>query len=65
MAWLFGLHGFEAALLIIYGALPPAVMNFLFSERYKQEPHKVASIVLLGNLIAVVVLPIVLAFALR
>ncbi|MDB5887765.1 MAG: Transporter [Rhodocyclales bacterium] len=65
MVWLFHLHGFEAALLIIYGALPPAVMNFLFSERYGQEPHKVASIVLLGNLISVGVLPIVLAFALR
>ena len=62
--WLFGLHGFEAALLIIYGSLPPAVMNYLFAERYGQEPHKVASIVLLGNLISVVVLPIVLAFAL-
>ncbi|HSD36206.1 MAG TPA: AEC family transporter [Rhodocyclaceae bacterium] len=64
VAWLFDLHGLQAALLIIYGALPPAVMNYLFSERYGQEPHKVASIVLLGNLIAIVVLPIVLAFAL-
>lgn len=65
MAWLLGVHGFEAALLIIYGALPPAVMNYLFAERYGQEPHKVASIVLLGNLISVAVLPVVLAIALR
>lgn len=63
-AWIFDLQGFEAALLIIYGALPPAVMNYLFSERYGQEPDKVASIVLIGNLLAVVVLPVVLAFAL-
>jgi malate permease and related proteins len=64
-AWGLGLSAFEGALLIIYGALPPAVMNFLFSERYGQEPHKVASIVLIGNLLAVVVLPVVLAFALN
>ncbi|GAA5166510.1 AEC family transporter [Viridibacterium curvum] len=64
IAWALGLHGLQAALLIIYGALPPAVMNYLFAERYNQEPDKVASIVLIGNLLAVVVLPVVLAFAL-
>ena len=63
-AWLLGLSSFESALLIIYGALPPAVMNYLFAERYSQEPDKVASIVLIGNLLAILVLPVVLAFAL-
>ncbi len=65
VAWLLGLHGIAAALLIIYGALPPAVMNYLFSERYNQEPDKVASIVLLGNLLSIIVLPVVLVFALE
>jgi malate permease and related proteins len=50
----------EAALLIVFSALPPAVLNYIFAERYRQEPDKVASMVLLGNVAAVVSLPIVL-----
>jgi len=65
LAWgcahLLGLSGRDAAMLIVFGALPPAVLNFLFAERYRQEPERVASIVLIGNLAAVVVLPLVLA----
>ena len=44
-----------------FGALPPAVLNFLFAERYQQEPERVASIVLIGNLAALVFLPLALA----
>ncbi len=59
-AQLLGLGARDSAMLIVFGALPPAVMNFLFAERYRQEPERVASIVLLGNLAAVLVLPLVL-----
>ena len=61
---LLGLQGREAAMLLVFGALPPAVLNFLFAERYKQEPERVASIVLIGNLAALVFLPLALALAL-
>jgi hypothetical protein len=54
----------EQALLLIFGALPPAVLNYMFAERYNQEPDKVASMVLIGNLAAVVFLPLALALAL-
>jgi predicted permease len=54
----------QRALLLVFGALPPAVLNYIFAERYRQEPEKVASMVLIGNLAAVVILPIVLAVAL-
>lgn len=54
----------ESALLVIFGALPPAVLNYLFAERYGQEPDKVASIVLVGNLAAVLFLPLALAMVL-
>jgi predicted permease len=37
----------------------------MFAERYRQEPDKVASMVLLGNLAAVVTLPLVLAWGLQ
>jgi predicted permease len=65
VAELLGLQGFEQGLLIIYGALPPAVMNYIFAERYDAEPERVASIVLLGNLLSIAVLPVALYFALR
>jgi predicted permease len=69
LAWgalqLFELPPREQALLLVFGALPPAVLNYMFAERYRQEPDKVASMVLLGNLAAVVTLPLVLAWALR
>ena len=54
----------EQALLLVFGALPPAVLTYMFAERYDQEPDKVASMVLIGNLAAVVFLPIALALVL-
>lgn len=59
-----GLQGQQAAMLIVFGALPPAVLNFLFAERYQQEPQRVASIVLVGNLAALLFLPLALALVL-
>ncbi|GAB2904039.1 AEC family transporter [Uliginosibacterium flavum] len=64
VAELLGLTGFEEALLIIYGALPPAVMNYIFAERYNADPDRVASIVLIGNLLSLVILPVALILAL-
>ena len=65
IAWamvpVLGLEGMQAGMLLIFGALPPAVLNFLFAERYKQEPQRVASIVLIGNLAALIFLPLALA----
>jgi predicted permease len=69
IAWgviqLLGLQGRDAAMLLVFGALPPAVLNFLFAERYKQEPQRVASIVLIGNLAALIFLPLALALVLK
>ncbi len=54
----------ERALLLVFGALPPAVLNYIFAERYHQEPEKVASIVLIGNVAALAFLPVALAIGL-
>lgn len=54
----------QAQILIVFGALPPAVLNYVFAERYGQEPERVASIVLLGNAAALVTLPVVLLWVL-
>lgn len=59
-----GLDSMQQSILLVFGALPPAVLNYLMAEQYRQEPEKVASIVLLGNLSALIVMPIVLFFAL-
>ena len=49
---------------LLFGALPPAVMNFLFAQRYQQEPEKVSAIVMIGNSIAVLTLPLALLYVL-
>ena len=54
----------QQAMLLVYSALPPAVLNYIFAERYGQEPEKVASIVLIGNLASLLTLSIALALAL-
>jgi hypothetical protein len=64
VALLLGLQGQQKALLLIFGALPPAMLNYVFAERYRQGPDEVATIVMLGNLAAVVILPLVLAVVL-
>jgi predicted permease len=55
----------QQAMLIVFGALPPAVLNFLVAEQYQQEPERVASLVMIGNLGAFVSIPVALAYALR
>ena len=61
---LFDLSAIQAGSLLLFGALPPAVMNFLFAERFNQQPKSVASIVLIGNLFAMITLPLALAYVL-
>lgn len=68
IAWcagrMLGLEDRQAQLLLLYGALPPAVMNYVFAEHYGSDPDKMASIVLIGNLAAMVFVPIALAMIL-
>ena len=60
-----GLDHMQQGLLIIFGSLPPAVLNFMVAEQYRQEPAKVASIVLIGNVMSAAFIPIGLAIALH
>lgn len=64
MSLLLNLPPLQQSMLIIFGALPPAVLNFLVSEQYNQEPEKVASIVMLANLVSLIIMPFALALAL-
>lgn len=65
LAPLLGLDARQAGLLFLFGCLPPAVLNFMVAEQFRREPAKVASMVLIGNLMSVIFVPIGLALALR
>ncbi|MDF2464438.1 MAG: Membrane transport protein [Ramlibacter sp.] len=64
LAWALDLAGASRGQLILFSSLPPAVMQFLLAERYRQEPEKVAAMILLGNVLAVLFVPLALALAL-
>ena len=60
----FRLEEQQMAQLLLFSVLPPAVLNYMLAEQFRQEPEKVASIVLLGNLSALLTVPAVLYFIL-
>lgn len=64
IASLLDLEGQQRAQLLVFGALPPAVLNYVFAERYRQEPEKVAAIVMVGNLAALLFIPLALGYVL-
>lgn len=61
VAWLLDgvleLTPMQRGQMYLFASLPPAVFCFMVAEQYKQEPDKVASIVLLGNLAALAFVP--------
>lgn len=50
-------------MLLLFAMLPPAVMNYLFAERFNVGPEKVASMVLFGNFFTLITLPLLLIAA--
>lgn len=59
------LDAVETGILLVFAALPPAVLNVLVAEQYQQEPERVASLVMLGNLGSLIIIPATLWFALK
>ena len=57
---LVGAEGINRQVLLLYGALPAAVINFVLTEKYGQDPQLAASIVVLSTFISVFSIPIVL-----
>ncbi|MEF1262481.1 AEC family transporter, partial [Vibrio harveyi] len=54
----------QLQMMVLFTMLPPAVMNYLFAERLNIEPLNVASMVLFGNFLSIITLPLLLTFAL-
>ena len=65
LAPLLDLDRTQQGLLVLFGCLPPAVLNFMVAEQFRQEPAKVASIVLIGNVMSVIFIPVGLTLALH
>lgn len=54
----------HANTLILFGVLPPAVINFMLAEQYNNDPEKVASMVIIGNVVSIVTIPVALLLVL-
>ncbi|MBM4261878.1 MAG: AEC family transporter [Deltaproteobacteria bacterium] len=55
---LIGAQGVNRQVLLLYGCLPAAVINFILTEKYRQDPDLAASIVVLSTFISVFTIPI-------
>ncbi|MFP8835598.1 AEC family transporter [Hydrogenophaga sp. XSHU_21] len=64
LAWALGLEGEARGQLLLFAALPPAVIQYMLADRYHQEPEKVAASIMVGNALAVVFVPLGLAIGL-
>lgn len=64
VAWLFGLEGVARGVLILQCAMPTAVFNYLFAERYQRAPSEVAGMVLASTLLSFATLPLLLWYLL-
>lgn len=62
--WLIPLPTAWLQLLWLSVMLPPAVLNYLLCEQYQCQPAKMASIVLVGNLLSLLTIPLVIYFTL-
>ncbi len=56
---LIGAEGVNRQVLLLYGCLPAAVVNFVLTEKYHQDPELAASIVVLSTFISVFTIPAV------
>lgn len=60
--WIFDYTSLQKSLLILFGAMPPAVVNSLMAEKYGYDSASVASIVAIGNIFSLIIIPIVLFY---
>ena len=58
----FGLEPTALAVLTVQLSTPVAVANYLLAEKYDTDPNEVAGLVVVSTLVAVVTLPLTLAF---
>lgn len=64
VGWLFGLDETARGVLMIQSAMPVAVFNYLFAQKFDVRPGEVASMVLASTALSFVSLPLLLALVL-
>lgn len=64
LAYLLPLSPLLRGVLLLNAALPPAVLNYIFAERYQQEPELVSAIVVAGSIASLFFIPLSLFLAL-
>lgn len=64
LAELFALGPLASGVLVLQSAMPAAVFNYLFAERYGNSPEQVAGVVLISTLISIATLPVLLLLVL-
>jgi predicted permease len=60
VAWVFGLDGMLAGVLILQSSMPVAVFNYLFAQVYRRAPEEVAGAVVLSTFLSFASLPLLL-----
>jgi hypothetical protein len=60
----FGLTGTARGVVIVQSAMPVAVFNYLFAQRYGREPQVVAGMVMVSTLLSFLLIPLLLVYLL-
>jgi predicted permease len=63
LVWVLGLTGTVRGVVLIEMAMPVAVFNYLFAQRYGNRPEEVAGLVLVSTVLAFALLPVLLWLA--
>ena len=59
---LLGIEGINRQVIILYGSLPSAVINFMLTEKYGRDPELAASIIFFSTVLCLLSVPFVLWF---
>jgi len=62
--WLFDLTGIMRGVVLIQSTMPVAVFNYLLASRYNRHPEDVAGSILVSTILAFLILPFLLTYAL-
>lgn len=62
VATLMGLDGIAFGVVVVESAMPVAVFNYLFAQRYANRPEDIAGTVVISTALSFLTLPLILAF---
>lgn len=57
---ILGIEGLNRQIILLYGSLPSAVINFMLTEKYSRDPDLAASIIFFSTVLSLLTVPLVL-----